>query len=158
VNWRAGNVEGVTVRPLTRYVDARGWLLELFREDELPRDLMPVMAYVSLTRPGVTRGPHEHRVQTDVFAMVGPGRLRVWCWDARPSSPSRGVVMAIPAGEDDPVAITVPPGVVHAYRNVSERDAWVLNFPNRLYRGPGRKEDVDEIRHEDRADAAFPMV
>jgi hypothetical protein len=38
---------GVVVRPLSRRADQRGWLLELFREDELPAGFRPVMAYVS---------------------------------------------------------------------------------------------------------------
>jgi dTDP-4-dehydrorhamnose 3,5-epimerase len=43
----------------------------------------------------------------------------------------------------------VPPGVVHGYRNVSDRSGWVFNAPNRLYAGPGKRDAVDEIRHED---------
>lgn len=44
--------------------------------------------------------------------------------------------------------MTIPPGVVHAYRNTSDVAGWVFNGPNRLYAGPGKKEKVDEIRHE----------
>ena len=55
------------------------------------------------------------------------------------------------------VIITVPPGVVHGYRNVGVSDALLINCPNRLYAGEGRAESVDEIRHEDRADSPFVM-
>ena len=34
-----GPIEGLVVRPLTRHEDARGWLIELFRCDELPPEL-----------------------------------------------------------------------------------------------------------------------
>jgi dTDP-4-dehydrorhamnose 3,5-epimerase len=44
--------------------------------------------------------------------------------------------------------LIIPPGVVHAYRNVGSGPGWVFNCPNRLYKGPERKEPVDEIRHE----------
>ena len=47
--------------------------------------------------------------------------------------------------------------MVHAYRNVGNAEGWVLNFPNRLYKGPGRKEPVDEIRHEDEPDNRFKV-
>jgi dTDP-4-dehydrorhamnose 3,5-epimerase len=39
--------------------------------------------------------------------------------------------------------------VVHAYKNVGGSEGIVLNYPNRLYAGRGKKEPVDEIRHED---------
>ena len=60
-------------------------------------------------------------------------------------------------GVDRPMLLIVPPGVVHAYRNVGAEPGIVFNCPNRLYRGPGKKEPVDEIRHEERADSLFPL-
>jgi len=33
----------------------------------------------------------------------------------------------------------------------------VINCPNRLYAGEGRREPVDEIRHEDDANTIFRM-
>ena len=41
---------------LRGFHDARGWLCELFRHDELPAEFHPVMAYISETEPGVARG------------------------------------------------------------------------------------------------------
>lgn len=51
--------------------------------------------------------------------------------------------------------VVIPPGVVHGYRNISGEDALVINLPNRLYRGEGKAEDVDEIRHEDDPDSPY---
>ena len=31
----------------------------------------------------------------------------------------------------------------------------VLNYPDKLYRGWGKKEEVDEIRHEDKEDEFY---
>ena len=53
------------------------------------------------------------------------------------------------AGADDPKSVLIPKGVVHAYRNVGEIDGIVINCLNRLYMGPERREQVDEIRSED---------
>jgi dTDP-4-dehydrorhamnose 3,5-epimerase len=140
------DIEGVILRPLKRHTDARGWLIELFRDDELPEAFRPVMGYISLTYPGVARGPHEHRDQTDGFAFLS-GRFEITLWENRPGK--ERVKQVILAGEENPIFLLVPPGVVHAYRNVGETDAFVLNFPDRLYAGWGRKEPVDEIRHEE---------
>ena len=59
------------------------------------------------------------------------------------------------AGEENACTVVIPPGVVHAYRNVGESDAYVLNFPDALYAGDGKKEPIDEIRHEDDPDSPF---
>ena len=153
-NWKDGSIEGVEVTPFRMFEDDRGWLSELFRRDELAADDYPAMGYLSSTRPGVARGPHEHREQTDRFAFFH-GHYRVVMWDARAGSPTEGVRLPLDAGIDNPVMVVIPPGVVHAYRNAGESDAFVLNFPDALYAGEGKKEPVDEIRHEDDPDSPY---
>lgn len=147
--YRDGPVEGVVLRPLRPHRDERGWLAEVFRVDEPDGAPPPVMAYLSVTRPGVVRGPHEHREQADRFCFAGPGRFLLVLWDPRPGSPTRGHRQVEVVGEDRPVVVVVPPGVVHAYRCLGPGEGWVWNLPDRLYRGPGRTSAVDEIRHED---------
>ena len=153
--FRAGEIEGVIWRPLRKYHDDRGWLCELFRSDETPTEFLPVMAYVSETRPGVARGPHEHRDQADLFCFLGPSTFRLYLWDNRTGSPTFGVAQTADLGQDNPMAVIIPPGVVHAYKNVGTSAGLVINCPNRLYRGHGRSEPVDEIRHEDDAQTRF---
>ena len=154
----AGEVAGVTFRVLKIFNDSRGWLVELFRHDEQPEDCWPVMAYASMTLPGVTRGPHEHVDQGDGFAFFGPSDFRVWVWDTRPESPTRGHTMSWVLGQSNPCALWVPAGVVHAYRNIGDVAGLVFNSPNRLYAGWGKTQHVDEIRHEDGDPARFPMA
>ncbi len=150
-----GPIDGVEFRPLTLHADARGWLVELFRADEMSESVFPAMAYVSETLPGVARGPHEHLDQTDYFAFIGPGEFILHLWDARPHSPTFGHRMRVAVGASNRQSVAVPPGVVHAYKNVGQTPGWVFNAPNRLYAGRGRREPVDEIRHEDRAESEF---
>jgi len=150
-------ITDVLVRPLARHTDSRGWLVELYREDELADALHPVMAYVSQTQPGVARGPHEHVDQTDYFAFIGPGDFELLLWDARPDSPTFGTHARTLCGESNPCAVSIPPGVVHAYRNVSSVPGWVFNAPNRLYAGRHKQEPVDEIRHEADADSPYRL-
>jgi len=152
-----GPIDGLVVKPLERLEDARGWLIELYRRDELAPAVQPAMAYVSQTLPGVARGPHEHREQTDCFAFVGPGDFKLYLWDTRPDSPTSGNRQTLLVGESNRQLVLVPPGVVHAYKNVGEVAGLVFNAPTRLYRGEGRKEPVDEIRHEDRPGSPFVL-
>jgi len=78
-------------------------------------------------------------------------------WDARPDSTTFGARQELSVGEGNAVIVVIPPGVVHAYRNVGTLDAYVLNFPDRLYAGEGKKEPVDEIRHEDDPESPFQI-
>ena len=145
---------GVIIRKLNRFGDARGHLTELFRHDELPEDFRPAMSYLSVTHPGISRGPHEHVDQTDGFAFID-GTYRLYLWDARGDASRER--FALEVGSDNPVLVIVPPGVVHAYKNIGDRDAFVLNFPNQLYAGWGKKEPVDEIRHEEAEGSEFKL-
>lgn len=143
---------GVKLRRLKRFTDDRGWLIELFRSDELPEGFEPTMGYISVTHPGVARGPHEHADQTDGFVFLS-GKFRLYLWENRPEMGKDAYIADF--GDDDPVFVTVPPGVVHAYKNVGAADAFVLNFPDRLYAGKDKAEPVDEIRHEEDAGSRF---
>ncbi|PWB70814.1 dTDP-4-dehydrorhamnose 3,5-epimerase [candidate division GN15 bacterium] len=151
-------IDGVIIRELKRFHDSRGWLAELFRHDELPNEYFPVMSYLSMTRAGVTRGPHEHADQADYFCFIGPSTFRLYLWDNRRTSATFGRTCHFDFGEDNPAAVIVPEGVVHAYKNIGGRDGIVFNAPNRLYAGQGKKEPVDEIRHESDPNSPFKIA
>lgn len=153
--FREGEITGVVVRDLRRFNDDRGWLSELFRQDDLDGEFFPAMAYTSSTRPGVTRGPHEHVDQADLFCFLGPSNFRLRMWDNRADSATYRNVMTLTVGADNPKSVLIPKGVVHAYQNIGEVDGIVINCPNRLYMGTGRQEPIDEIRHEDDPDTIF---
>ena len=85
---------GVIIKPMRRFTDPRGWLIELFRDDELPEGFKPVMGYVSATHPGVARGPHEHVDQTDGFVFLY-GRMELHLWENRPGKPERHEVHVV---------------------------------------------------------------
>jgi len=155
--FRDGQIEDVVVRPLKVYEDGRGWLVEIFRQDETPVEFLPVMGYVSMTGPGVARGPHEHEDQADNFCFLGPSTFRIYLWDNRRASRSFGTKQVIIAGVGEPKAITVPKGVVHAYKNIGDTSGMVVNCPNRLFAGRGKTEPVDEIRHEDDPSTPFRL-
>jgi dTDP-4-dehydrorhamnose 3,5-epimerase len=116
---------------------------------------MPVMSYISMTAPGIVRGPHEHAIQSDLLCFFGQARFRLFLWDNRPDSSTFG--KKFQTDIDPPISILVPPGVVHAYKNIGLVDGFVANAPNKLYAGPGRVEPVDEIRHENDKEAKFQI-
>src|SRR5262245_46678930 len=107
MEFHPGEIEGVVWRPLKKFHDPRGWLCELFRVDDLPPEFHPAMAYISLTEPGVARGPHEHVDQADYFCFLGPSNFKVYLWDARAAAPTRGAKQVDVVGQDKPMALVV---------------------------------------------------
>jgi dTDP-4-dehydrorhamnose 3,5-epimerase len=157
MEFHQGSISGVVWRPLRKYHDTRGWLCELFRQDEIPAEFFPVMGYFSSTEPGIARGPHEHVSQADFFCFLGPSNFKLYLWDNRLQSPTYLARLTEIVGADKPMAVIIPPGVVHAYQNVGSVAGLVFNGPNRLYKGMGRKEPVDEIRHEEDSKTRFRL-
>ena len=148
-------IADVIIKKLDKYSDERGWLAEIWRSDEL--DFKPTMGYVSLTNPGVVRGPHEHKEQSDCFIFTGPGNFDLYLWENREGKDNYRKLEKITVGEDNPVMVIVPPGVVHGYKNVSSVGAYSVNLPNKLYKGEGKQEEIDEIRHEQDVDSPFKI-
>jgi dTDP-4-dehydrorhamnose 3,5-epimerase len=153
--FKTGHIEGLVVKPLAKHVDQRGWLVEVFRQDELDSQYFPVMGYVSVTKEGIARGPHEHTDQADFFCFFGPSNFKIYLWDNRKASPTFMTRQVVFAGEDVPKSVLIPPGVAHAYKNIGSGPGMVVNSPNRLFAGWGKKETVDEIRHEEDPETNF---
>lgn len=151
------DIDDVIVYPLKKFNDDRGWLAELFRHDDIAEEFWPTMSYISFTNPGVARGPHEHVDQADLFCFLGPSTFKMRMWDNRPDSPTFNNRMTLFVGADNAQAVIVPKGVVHGYHNIGETDGMVINCPNRLYMGDGKREPIDEIRHEDDPETRFKM-
>ena len=156
MGFKKGEIEGVIIEKLIKFSDERGFLIETFRIDNLPDNLQPVMSYISYTNPGIARGPHEHLNQTDLFSFIGPANFRIKLWDNRKESSTYRNCLVLEGGKDNPITVVVPPGVVHGYRNISQKlVGMVINYPDKLYRGWDKKEEVDEIRHEDKEDKFY---
>lgn len=155
--FKNGEIADVLVYPLRKFHDDRGWLAELFRHDEIAEEFHPVMSYISFTKPGVQRGPHEHVDQADLFCFIGPSTFNLRLWDNRQNSETFNNMMSLDVGSENPTAVIIPKGIVHGYRNIGDVDGMVINCPNRLYVGHAKLEPIDEIRHEDDPQTVYRM-
>ncbi|HPN54500.1 MAG TPA: dTDP-4-dehydrorhamnose 3,5-epimerase family protein [Candidatus Moranbacteria bacterium] len=149
-------IKDVVIKNLNKYEDERGWLSEIWRVDE--SNFRPEMGYVSVTKPGIVRGPHEHKFQADGFVFLGPGSFKLYLWDNREQSETFRKKMEIEVGENNPVFVIVPPGVVHGYQCISDVNAFCINLPDKLYKGQNKQEEVDEIRHEQDPNSIFKIA
>ena len=148
-------ITGVLIKRVEFFGDKRGCVAELFRCDQIECESSdPVMGYISYTNPGITRGPHAHTDQSDLFAFIGPGDFQLHIWDSRSLFPLETHEVYI-VGESNPTIAVIPQLVVHGYVNVSNVTGMVLNFPDQLYKGIDRKEPVDEIRYEDLPESIY---
>jgi dTDP-4-dehydrorhamnose 3,5-epimerase len=133
-------IEGVGVKALKRIPDERGWLMEMLRVDD---DLFQKFgqAYLTAVYPGVVKGWHFHKIQTDHFVCVA-GMAKVVLYDSREDSPTRGCVNEFFMGVLNPLLVQIPRLVYHGFKGVSPEPAIILNIPTEVY----RYDDPDEFR------------
>ncbi len=133
-------IDRVRVRDLVAHVDQRGSLTEVLRSDWAEFERFG-QALVTVNLPGIIRGWHWHRRQTDVIVVV-QGKAVLPLYDGREGSPTNGKVDEHVADDEHRFALCVPPGVYHGYKTLGPLPALILNFPTRTY----DVEDPDEER------------
>jgi dTDP-4-dehydrorhamnose 3,5-epimerase len=117
---------GVIVKPLRVIPDERGWLMEIIRRDD-PFFTGFGQTYLTVVHPGVVKGWHWHRKQTDHFCVI-KGMAKVVLFDRREGSPTKGEVNEFFPGEANPLVVVIPPGVLHGMKGVSAEPAYLLNL------------------------------
>jgi dTDP-4-dehydrorhamnose reductase/dTDP-4-dehydrorhamnose 3,5-epimerase-like enzyme len=138
-NWWNGKVK---VRKMKPYEDGRGLLGEIIRPDSDSFKNL-VNTYISETKPFIQRGPHEHNLQDDDF-ITWNSRMIYEFYD--PESKESKYFITEPKGI---YSLYVEHGIHHGYRNLDAIDtAYTLNSLNRPFKGFGRNDEPDEIRHE----------
>lgn len=124
-------IQGVQVRPLKQIHDERGWLMEMLRTD-WPEYERFAQSYITIGYPGIVKGWHYHKLQTDHFVVVH-GTAKVVCYDRREDSPTKGKINEFFPGEQNPMLISIPPLVLHGFKAVGTGPVYVVNFPTQLY-------------------------
>lgn len=125
-------IDGVITRRAVVQSDERGTVTEIFSpawgftEEEL------VYLYQVTIFPGQRKGWVVHEEQDDRL-FVDTGALKIVLYDARPDSPTKGMVNEIFAGSANRMLVRVPAGVVHAVVNVGIDEARFVNLPTRPY-------------------------
>jgi dTDP-4-dehydrorhamnose 3,5-epimerase len=124
-------IQGVQVKRLKVIPDERGFLMEMLRDDD-PFFQKFGQVYLSVVYPGVVKGWHYHKKQTDHFVFV-KGMAKVVLYDAREGSPTRGEVSEFFMGEQNPILLVVPPYVYHGMKGIGTEPAYLVNTPTEHY-------------------------
>lgn len=133
-------IDGVIVKQLKVVADERGYLMEMLRADD-PFFQKFGQAYLTVAYPGVVKGWHYHKIQTDHFVTVS-GMVKVVLYDQRKDSKTCGEVNEFFMGERNPILLVIPPLVVHGMKAIGTTPGMVVNFPTEVY----KYDDPDECR------------
>ena len=133
-------ISGVVVKKLRLIPDGRGYLMEILRADDSVFSNFG-QVYITTVYPGIIKGWHYHKIQTDMLTVVS-GMAKIALYDDRPDSPTYDEVNEFFVGPLNPQLIVVPPGVLHGFVAVGLQMATLLNCPTHPY----NYENPDEHR------------
>ncbi len=121
-------IPGVEIRPLRAHRDTRGGLIKVLMRQHLPpqaREFGEI--YVSWADVGAVKANHYHERTTEWFFLLsGEADLVL-------EHPGTGERLIVHLHPDDPVVVTVPPGVAHAFVNTGDGPAHLLAYADRPY-------------------------
>jgi dTDP-4-dehydrorhamnose 3,5-epimerase len=124
-------IQGVMTKKLKVIPDERGHLMEILRsDDELFAKFGQV--YATTAYPGVVKGWHYHKKQTDHFAVV-KGMIKLVLYDGREDSSTQGEINEFFLGERNPLLVKIPPLVLHGFKCISQGEAICINVPTEVY-------------------------
>lgn len=124
-------IDGVAVKKLRVIPDERGFVMEMLRcDDDIFKKFGQV--YLSVAYPGVVKGWHYHKKQTDCFTVV-KGMLKVVLYDQREGSKTHGEINEFFMGEKNPMLLVIPPMVVHGVKAVGPEAGYLVNCPTEPY-------------------------
>lgn len=144
-------IDGVTVKPLVRHCDERGYFLEVLRDDDGLLERFGQSSY-TITYPGIIKAFHWHEKQYDLW-FICSGEARVGLYDIRPDSPTYKKAQEIFAGEREPLLIVIPPRVAHGYQVLGDRPVGLFYHTTLSY--DRKSPDEGRIPYDD-PEIAFP--
>jgi len=127
------NTSRVVVQSVKTHRDARGSLFKPLSDAELAGQKN---VHVVLTQPNEVRGNHVHRTAVETTSVVGPCLIRL-----KEDGSIRD--LDVPAGEI--WRLTIPPGVVHAFRNTGESMMVLVSFSTNLHDPTGSDTEREQI-------------
>ena len=109
------------IEPVKTHRDARGALFEPLTDAELAGQKN---VHVVLTQPNEVRGNHVHLTAVETTSVVGPCLVRL---------KENDVISDVEVPPGEIWRFTIPPGVVHAYRNTGSGVMVLVSFSTNLH-------------------------
>jgi dTDP-4-dehydrorhamnose 3,5-epimerase-like enzyme len=125
--------ENVRIEAVKTHRDPRGAVFEPLNDAELAAQKN---VHVVLTAPHEVRGNHVHERAVEITTVVGPCLVRL---------KEAGAVRDVEVPPGETWRFTIPPGVVHAYRNTGTATMVLVSFstcPHDPNGGDTRREQI----------------
>ena len=122
-----------TIQAVKTHRDARGTLFEPLTDAELHAQKN---VHVVLTQPNEVRGNHVHRTAVETTTVVGPCQVRL---------KEEGQIKDIDVAAGEILRLTIPPGVVHAFRNSGPSAMVLVSFSTNLHDPEGLDTQREQI-------------
>jgi dTDP-4-dehydrorhamnose 3,5-epimerase len=124
-------IEGVKTKQVKRFCDDRGYLSEVVKQGEETFIDVKQTTFTK-THPGVIKAFHWHKKQTDVWFVVF-GMAQVVLFDLREKSETYQETNVFYAGDDNPLLISIPPGVAHGYKVLGNEPVGLFYHTDKPY-------------------------
>jgi dTDP-4-dehydrorhamnose 3,5-epimerase len=124
-------ITGVSIKKLRVIPDERGYLMEMLRADEEIFEKFG-QVYMTAVYPGVVKGWHYHKLQTDFMVCVS-GMIKLVLFDPRPDSPTHRQINELFVGEHNPTLVKIPPLVYHGFKGIGTQTALIVNTVTEPY-------------------------
>ena len=118
-------IDGVTVKPLRRIPDERGYIMHMLRSDD-PSFQKFGEIYFSTIYPDVIKAWHLHKLMTLNYAVVS-GMIKLVLHDDRAHSPTKGETQELYIGDQNYQLVTIPPLVWNGFKGTGTNIAIVAN-------------------------------
>ena len=113
------------IKKLEKREDARGYLFEILRKDEINEDIAQI--HFSVSKPGMVRGNHYHNRKVEWFCVV-EGAALLLLEDIH----SLEKVELVLSGAK-PQVVKIPPTVTHAIKNIGNNSMYLVVANNEVF-------------------------
>ena len=133
-------IDGVEVKRLVLYADARGSVMELLRSDDSIFEKFG-QVYVTSCKPGVAKAWHYHEKQAEYFSCV-KGVLKLVLYDGREGSLTKGKAQEFLISLDNPLLVKIPPFVFHGFECATDGEVIAICIKTEPY----NPKEPDKVR------------
>jgi len=130
----------ITVKKLRSFFDKEGELFEVLRSDDSLYDGTFGQNLVSIVSPGITKGFHKHRRQTEYTTCIKGNILYIAVTEIPEQQPR---IQKFIIGEKNRILIKTPPGIWHGYKSLNDEEAIVLYTMDKPY-NPNDTDTLDK--------------
>lgn len=119
--------DNIKIIPRCLIRDERGWFLKVITGTEENLPLHTGEVYLTMGKPGQTKGGHYHPQAVEWFTII-KGKALLKLEDVQ-----TGERMELLMNFEDAITVYVPNGIAHAWKNIGDEDFILLAYTDQLY-------------------------